>query len=186
MVDCWACTVNAPVSVVPTDFAGWPAFLDDIIPSGKSRDWWVNFLNIRNLSPFAQNMQLLTNACMAPVGNLRIKEAAQRVTKTQAQAQPKRFSLNDVVKLQYDFLEYAYEQGAAVGGATGAVGFAPKLLLMRDQEQVHIDGDFAGYPLEASAYLTKFARNQRTAIDNDILRAEGIFYHVLTDIFSEA
>lgn len=55
------------------------------------------------------------------------------------------------MSLQYNFLEYANEQGATVGGATGAGGVAPKLLLMLVKDKVYIDGDFAGKPLTGIA-----------------------------------
>ncbi len=178
--DCWACTVNAPVSILPTDYPGWPSLLDDLLPVGKSRDWWLNYLDATRQNIFEQNFTLLSHACMAPVGNLRIKES---VTPDGTYNQHT-FPITEVVALQHDFLEYANEQGAAVGGATGAVGVAPKLLLMVENEKVFIDADFAGKPLTATPYLTKFARNQRTARDNQILRAEGAFYRVLTEVLT--
>ena len=176
--DCWACTLNAPISIIPTDYPNWPALLDDILPVGKSRDWWLQYLNVSRSGDFEQNYALLTNACMSPVGNLRIKESvlsSNDDTKI-------RFSINDVIQLQHNFLEYANEHGAAVGGATGAGGVAPKLLLMLEEDQVYIDADFAGKPLRAVPYLTKFARNTRTARDNSILKTEGIYYQALTHI----
>lgn len=176
--DCWACSVNAPVTMVPTDYPGWPALLDDLLPVGKSRDWWLNYLDVGRHSEFEQNYALLIHACMAPVGNLRIKEASHQLDADGGQ----RFSINDVTQLQHDFLEYANEHGAAVGGATGAGGLAPKLLLMVENNEVFIDGDFAGKPLSATPYLTKFARNTRTQRDNNILRAEGVFYQALSRI----
>ena len=179
--DCWACSVNAPISVVPKDYPNWPALLDDILPVGKSRDWWLKYLNVSRSDEFQQNYALLTHACMAPVGNLRIKESVP----TEANNDPRRFPINDVISLQYDFLEYATEQGAAVGGATGAGGVAPKLLLMLEEGNVFIDGDFAGKPLTATPYLTKFARNRRTARDNNILKAEGVFYKALSEILQD-
>lgn len=173
--DCWACTVNAPLGIIPTDYLNWPALLDDILPMGKSRDWWLQYLDVGRADNFQQNYALLTNACMSPVGNLRIKESVL----AQSHTQDMRFPINDVVQLQHGFLEYANEQGAAVGGATGAGGVAPKLLLMLDGENVYIDSDFAGKPLHAEPYLTKFARNNRTLRDNNVLRAEGVYYQAL-------
>tara|TARA_R100001443_G_scaffold78447_1_gene85755 strand:+ start:17065 stop:18396 length:1332 start_codon:yes stop_codon:yes gene_type:complete len=178
VIDCWACTVNAPVSIIPAEYANWPALLDDLLPVGKARDWWLKHLDMSRNGEFEQNYALLTHACMAPVGNLRIKEAANRLqvdSKT-------RFSIQQVIELQHDFLEYANEHGAAAGGATGAGGVAPKLLLMVEADKVFIDADFAGKKLNATPYLTKFARNQRTPRDNQILRAEGVFYKVLSEI----
>ncbi|WP_143870684.1 HipA domain-containing protein [Catenovulum sediminis] len=179
--DCWACTVNAPISAVPQDYPNWPALLDDILPAGKSRDWWLKYLNVSRANEFQQNYALLTHACMSPVGNLRIKESVPAT----ANIDTRRFPIKDVISLQYDFLEYANEQGAAVGGATGAGGVAPKLLLMLEDDKVFIDGDFAGKPLTATPYLTKFARNKRTARDNNILKAEGVYYQALAEILKD-
>lgn len=177
--DCWACSVNAPVSIVPIEYPGWPSFLDDILPAGESRRWWLNYLNKSRSSEFEQNFTLLTSACIAPVGNLRIKEAMGTSGESR-----QRFPMHDVVQLQHDFLEYANEHGAAIGGATGAAGVAPKLLLMVEGEEVYINGDFAGSPLTATPYLTKFARNTRSSRDNNVLRAEGTFYKVLDNILA--
>jgi len=178
--DCWACSVNAPVSILPTDYPSWPALLDDLLPAGESRTWWLNYLNVSRSNEFDKNYALLTKACIAPVGNLRIKEAAESVEYDTI----RRFPIESVIELQHDFLEYANEHGAAVGGATGAGGVAPKLLLMVDHNQVFIDGDFAGKPLTAIPYLTKFARNTRSARDNNVLRAEGVFYQALAKLLS--
>lgn len=179
-IDSSACTVNAPVGVVPTDYPTWPALLNDLLPVGKSRDWWLARLDLKREPEFVQNIELLKHAVMAPIGNLRIKEAFL----SRQNAIEQRFPLQAVVELQHDFLEYANENGAAVGGATGAVGVAPKLLLMVEGEQVYIDGDFVGKPLAAKPYLTKFARNRRTRLDNDILAAESCYYKVLAKLLA--
>lgn len=179
--DCYACSINAPVDMIPTEYINWPALLDDILPVGKSREWWLTRLGVSRADIFTQHYALLTNACMSPIGNLRIKESVSSTTKNTLI----RFPINDVIQLQHDFLEYANENGAAVGGATGAGGVAPKLLLMLEETQVYIDSDFAGKPLTAIPYLVKFARNNRTQTDNDILKAEGIFYRVLAKVLSE-
>lgn len=177
--DNWSCTVNAPVSAIPTEYLHWPALLDDLLPVGKSRDWWLQALDATKWSIFEQQYSLLTHACMSPVGNVRVKEAVANSTAKENRT----FEMNDVTSLQHDFLTYAYEQGQAVGGATGAGGMAPKLLLMlNEQERVFIDADFAGKPLNATAYLIKFARNNRTELDNHILIAEGVYYRALDQI----
>lgn len=177
-LDQWACSLNAEVSLVPIDYERWPALLDDILPTGKSRQWWLNILDLSRHSEFEQNIGLLSNACIAPVGHLRIKESFD----ARPEGGDARFPIEQAISMQYDFLEYANEQGAAIGGATGAGGVAPKLLLMVEDEQVYIDGDFAGKPLSATPYLVKFARNKRTVRDNNILKAEGIYYQALSEL----
>lgn len=176
--DLWACSLNAEVSVVPTDYSHWPALLDDILPAGKSRQWWLNYLDLSRQSEFQQNIGLLRHACIAPIGHLRIKQAFEN----RPPQNNIRFPIKQAIAMQYNFLEYANQQGAAVGGATGAGGVAPKLLLMAKNEEVYIDADFAGKPLSAIPYLVKFARNNRSRRDNNILKAEGIYYQVLTKL----
>ena len=111
-----------------------------------------------------------------------MKEALEEdMTQTSGQ----RFSIDTVCALEHDFLEYANRQGAAVGGATGAAGMAPKLLLMRDNDEVFIDAHFAGQPKSADPYLVKFARNNRTARDNHVLQAEASYYKILPDLLAE-
>ncbi|MFX6114682.1 type II toxin-antitoxin system HipA family toxin, partial [Acinetobacter baumannii] len=45
------------------------------------------------------------------------------------------FSKEDVAERNIDFLEYAQQMGAISGGATGAGGEAPKLLIRVSPEQ---------------------------------------------------
>ena len=169
-----AVSVNAAVTAIPTEYPRWPGLLDDLLPAGKTRQWWLNRLDIGHLPVFEADCQLLRHTCMSPVGNIRIKEAVQPADQALM-----RFPIQEVCSLQHDFLEYANSQGAAVGGATGAAGVAPKLLLMLEGDEVYIDGDFAGKPCAARPFLVKFARNLRTARDNQVLLAEGAFYRVL-------
>src|SRR5690606_31708625 len=66
------------------------------------------------------------------------------------------------------------------GGATGAGGEAPKLLLRRSaSKEIWIDTWQDDPHNTDQHYLVKFPRNQRTDIDCDILRAEYHYYHEL-------
>ncbi|WP_337880949.1 HipA domain-containing protein [Rheinheimera sp.] len=172
-----AVTVNAPVSAVATEYPNWPGLLDDLLPAGKSRQWWLTKLDLTHLPVFDADCALLRHTCMAPVGNLRVKDAVPQTAGPALE-----FSQHQVCELQHDFLEHANSQGAAVGGATGATGVAPKLLLMLSGDSVFIDGDFAGKPRTATPYLVKFARNFRSPRDNQVLKAEGAYYKVLTQV----
>ena len=59
---------------------------------------------------------LLGRSTPAPIGNMRIKESIQALSGET----PMGFARHEVVSRDSRFLEYAYEQGAAIGGATGA------------------------------------------------------------------
>lgn len=171
-----AVSINFPVSLFaqpcPT---GWFAFLDDIIPSGASRRYWLAKLDIAELPLAQQNYLLLKKGAIAPVGNLRVKQAAMQIPAET----PRLFELAEVINRSTDFLEYANQRGAMAGGATGAGGEAPKLLLRQNhQGQVWIDN--SQHLCEADDYyLVKFPRGKRSPIDCDILRAEFYYYHEL-------
>ena len=174
-----AASLNHPVALFFEDDRqrGWMKFLDDIIPSGSSRRYWENYLDLEGLTADQQNFVLLKHGTMSPVGNLRIKES---LPEYHAQAEKLFFSLEDVKNRASDFLDYAQQRGAAAGGATGAGGEAPKLLLRcSNEQQIWIDtyqNDLTNRDLH---YLVKFPRGSRSEIDCNILRAEFHYYHEL-------
>ena len=183
--DLAACSLRLPVDLMQIYRAKpWFNFLDDIMPAGASRRYWVSHLGIGHLSPKQQDTQLLARGTIAPVGNLRIKEAVPVVPAGSRLAQI-RFSLADVVERQNDFLEYAQAMGAASGGATGAGGEAPKLLLRASlandsvPKDIWIDTWQDDNTNQDQHYLVKFPRGKRTEDDCDILRAEYHYYHEL-------
>ncbi|WP_447530415.1 type II toxin-antitoxin system HipA family toxin [Vreelandella sp. TE19] len=176
-----ACSLRLPVALMETHHSStWFTFLDDIMPSGASRRYWVTQLGIASLSEAEQDYTLLANGTIAPVGNLRIKESlpARPAGSTLEQ---QRFPLRDVVDRDSDFLAYAQQMGAAGGGATGAGGEAPKLLLRcTPDDQVWIDTYQDDQASTDQHYLVKFPRGQRSELDSNILRAEYHFYQELT------
>ena len=152
-----------------------PAFLHDILPAGAARRFLLQRLGEQKPENLELDLFLLSRCAPAPVGNLRIKEAAAALQGSPLLG----FSREDVINRDARFLEYAYEQGAAIGGATGAGGEAPKLLLTEDREgALHPD---AALP-DANAtchWFVKFARNQARQTDQDILRSEFCFYRAI-------
>lgn len=174
-----ACSLNLPVELMYSHQGDrWFGFLEDIMPSGASRRYWVNQLGLQHLGKAQQDSHLLRHGTIAPVGNLRVRESLPDVMHDSLAKQ--RFSVSDVVERQVDFLEYAQQMGAASGGATGAGGEAPKLLIRRsDKGDIWIDTWQEDSVLADIHYLVKFPRGQRSHDDCDILRAEYHFYHEL-------
>lgn len=186
-----ACSLRLPVDLMQIYRAKpWFSFLDDIMPAGASRRYWVSHLGIGHLSPKQQDAQLLARGTIAPVGNLRVKEAVP-VVPAGSRLAHMRFSLADVVERQNDFLEYAQAMGAASGGATGAGGEAPKLLLRASlandafPKDIWIDTWQDDNTNQDQHYLVKFPRGKRTQDDCDILRAEYHYYHELHSLGME-
>lgn len=172
-----ACSLRLPVELMLVYRATpWFGFLDDIMPSGASRRYWVARLGLADLPAREQDYELLRHGTIAPVGNLRIKESLPALP-AESRLRNLRFPLLDVVERHTDFLEYAQQLGAASGGATGAGGEAPKLLLRCSQnDEIWIDTFQDDLINRDTHYLVKFPRGRRTAIDGDILRAEYHYY----------
>lgn len=174
-----AVSVSLPVDNIPFRCRHWHRFLEDIMPAGSSRDYWVKRLGLQDMPNLERDFQLLKHGTIAPIGNLRIKESVPEKVKTSL---PVTFSIADVSELQIDFIEYAQSRGAAAGGASGAGGAAPKLLVRLSEAQgIWID-TFQDDPRNLDQpYLVKFPRG-KTSLDSDILRAEYHFYHELTQM----
>lgn len=178
-----ACGLTLPVELmIPHEAPVWFGFLDDIMPAGAARRYWVNQLGLSNTTPERQDTELLRHGTIAPVGNLRIKESLPELPANSTLKQ-RRFAITEVVERNTDFLEYAQQMGAASGGATGAGGEAPKLLLRCSaQNEVWIDTFQDDLYTTDAHYLVKFPRNNRSAIDCDILRAEYHYYQELQSL----
>lgn len=177
-----AVSLNHPVNFYFDDKgrSGWLRFLDDIMPSGASRRYWVKQLDIGDLAIDQQDFILLKYGTISPVGNLRIKESLPKRTK---KSDSLSFALHDVIDRASDFLDYAQERGAAAGGATGAGGEAPKLLLRYSNEgRIWIDSYQDDVTNQDLHYLVKYPRGSRGKTDSNILRAEYYYYHELTSM----
>lgn len=175
-----ACSLLLPVELMLThDSPRWFGFLEDIMPAGAGRRFWVNTLGLQYLPEGHQDVELLARGTIAPVGNLRIKEAIPERPADNSLG-VRRFTMLSVVERHTDFLEYAQQMGAASGGATGAGGEAPKLLLRLDKdERVWIDTWQEECHQPDTPMLVKFPRGSRSNDDCDILRAEYHYYQEL-------
>lgn len=171
--------IRYPVDFAPHSERRWPAFLDDVRPGGAARRWWIARLGLGRLPEPRQELALLAEATMAPIGHLRIKEAVP----AKPAAPIVRFAVAEVADRDHDFLEYAAERGAAIGGATGAGGDAPKLLLrVTADDQVWIDTWQDEPDCPDRHYLVKFPRNERSARDMVVLRSEYVYYRALAEL----
>ncbi|WP_244165851.1 type II toxin-antitoxin system HipA family toxin [Pseudomonas abietaniphila] len=154
---------------------GLPAFLLDILPAGAARRFLLARLAIPERNHTSADLILLERCTPAPVGHLRIKESLEAL----ATGNSIGFDRNEVVTRDSRFLEYAYEQGAAVGGATGAGGEAPKLLLAEDADGLmHPDATLADENVHQH-WFVKFSRNKGNETDRTILRSEFCYYQAL-------
>lgn len=176
-------SVSYPVNPMDVHtFPNWPALIEDIMPMGYARTIWLDMLGLQQESVAMQDVTLLKMGTIAPIGNLRIKESLEHALSQQVvELAQLRFAKQMVIDRDHDFLSYARQRGAVSGGATGAGGAAPKLLVrLNKQQQVWIDTQQDDNSDDLH-YLVKFPRGN-TAIDKDILRAEYHFYAELAEL----
>lgn len=180
-----AISIHYPPTAYAHSFNIQPKFIDDMIPSGASRRYWSKIMDMDGLTLNEINYVLLKYATISPVGNLRVRDALSiiegYVDNVDSQSL---FDVSDVISRSSDFLEYANERGGVAGGATGAGGEAPKLLVRRGNDnKVWIDPLQNGlFRDDDDYYLVKFPRGSRTSRDRDVLIAEYHFYHELTSM----
>jgi serine/threonine-protein kinase HipA len=152
-----------------------PAFLHDIAPAGAAKRFLLQRVGREKPADISEDLFLLARSTPAPIGNMRIKESVDVVGQREAMG----FERQDVINRDNRFLEYAYELGAAIGGATGAGGEAPKLLLVQDKTGLVYPDAVLDDVDVIQHWFVKFARNRGTKTDQDILRSEYHYYKAL-------
>lgn len=169
---------RAIAEAYPLDFEiwtakGWPAFVLDIMPSGAARRWWTRQLGLQDLTDKDLEHKLLREYTSAPIGHLRVKESVRDYQV------PIPFTKDEVIGRDTSFLAYAAEHGAAFGGATGAGGDAPKVLLVEDAAgHVYPEGALKDHDVVKS-WLVKWPRGKSTARDHLVLETEHIYSQAL-------
>jgi serine/threonine-protein kinase HipA len=159
--------------------------LRDIIPQGAGRRYLLRHWDLTRDPGSSIDFKLLSEGCIASIGNLRIKEAANAFEAQVKDTEVLSFSQDDISNRDGYLLEYANQLGVVIGGATGAGGDAPKLLVVQGRDGgFYLEGTLAE-PEIASHWLVKFPRGRMTPEDQDILRAEGIFYKALDQLGQE-
>lgn len=171
----WALSANLPLGW--DTYSGAPvwAALQDMTPAGAARRFLEQRYGQLRPANMAMDVFLLSQCTPAPIGHLRIKEAFESVASVPSMG----FSRADVVQRDHHFLEYAYEQGAAIGGATGAGGEAPKLLLTEAADGLLYPDASLPDTRAVAHWFIKFPRHKAGATDKDILRSEYCYYRAI-------
>ncbi|MNZ55611.1 putative DNA-binding transcriptional regulator [compost metagenome] len=152
-----------------------PAFLHDIAPAGAAKRFLMARMGQEKPEEVSADLFLLGRSTPAPIGNMRIKESADALDSRP----PMGFRREEVIARDNSFLEYAYEQGAAIGGATGAGGEAPKLLMSENPEGLLYPDAVLDDARTVRHWFVKFARHKAGQTDQDILRSEFHYYKAL-------
>ncbi|WP_166253348.1 HipA domain-containing protein [Marinobacter salicampi] len=181
LIDKTAVGVNLPCHFGGDYFNGEIApVLRDIIPQGAGRRLWVKMMGYDRDPEQAIDTRLLAEGCVAPIGNLRIKEAADAFAKRLGkETHVHRFTREEVCRRADTLIEYAHNLGLAIGGATGAGGDAPKLLMVETKKGAFaLEGTVADSEIKEH-WLVKFPRGRKTEADIDVLKGEAAIYRTL-------
>lgn len=168
--DAHALACQVPVGLESLELAHWPVFLIDMLPQGFGREELLRRINLPATAAEEADWRLLKTGAGNPIGNLRVKEAAQWL---QANSGPARgFTDEEVAERGDDFAEYLASHGLFVAGSSGVQGEWPKVLLTRANDGLlYLDHTLADENAREH-YIVKFGRgnNERLA---SILRHEA-------------
>jgi len=169
--DAAALSVNLPVSLESTRGETWPPFLTDLLPQGFGRQELLRQLGMPETAAASADWRLLLAGAGNPIGNIRVREAADRL-KEHALSDRRGFTEGEVVERGDAFTEHLVRHGLFVAGSSGVQGEWPKILLAEGRDGLYYL-DHALPDEECVAHwLVKFSRGPSAALAT-ILRLEA-------------
>jgi len=176
-----AVAVNAPASLTGHyDETVIAPFLRDIIPQGFARQVLTKRTGNSRVRGAGQDFALLRDFCVSPIGNVRVKEAADRFSETLNRQSVQSLSVDDLLRSPTALFDLINSTPADfLAGALGAGGEAPKLLMVENEAgELYLEGTLSPGHVRKH-WLVKFPRGRMTENDRNILRSEGVFYEAL-------
>jgi serine/threonine-protein kinase HipA len=173
--DAHALCARWPVGLEPLQVPHWPVFLIDMLPQGFGRRELLQRIGQSPLAGVHVDWQLLLAGAGNPIGNLRVKEAAQWLD-VNAGAQ-RGFTDDEVAQRGDQFSESLASHGLFVAGSSGVQGEWPKVLLTRAEDGLlYLDHTL---PDERARqhYIVKFGRGSNPQLAS-ILRHEAPYMDI--------
>ncbi|NBB83738.1 MAG: type II toxin-antitoxin system HipA family toxin, partial [Alphaproteobacteria bacterium] len=176
--DARALSVRQPVTLEDAAFDGWPPFLVDLLPQGHARRTIAEALG---LPPHdrSTDLALLRRAGAAPIGNIRVKEAAEEAERRLADTPPIGVSTADILERTDRFRDLADRFAFIASGTSGLQGEWPKVALTEAGDGLWYP-DFQVPDSQARRHvIVKLATRSEEAM---ILEAEAGYAHVARDL----
>lgn len=168
--DAYACASGWPVGMELLYEEAWPPFLLDLLPQGFGRQELLRQLGLPETATYSADWALLLAGAGNPIGNLRIKEAAQ--SSPQQNTPLAGFRYSEAANRHEDFVDYLASHGLFVGGSSGVQGEWPKILLTEaDDGLLYLDHKLPDSRARHH-WLVKFQRTSHADLKL-ILECEG-------------
>lgn len=170
--DAHAFSSGLPVSLIEKQLPHWPVFLIDMLPQGFGREELLRRMGLSVTARESADWPLLLAGAGNPIGNLRVKSAAQWLAEHTVPLQG--FTDAEVAARGADFSEYLAAHGLFVAGSSGVQGEWPKLLFTRaDDGLLYLDHTL---PDERARehYIVKFSRGADPALAS-IFQHEAVY-----------
>lgn len=159
-----------PVGLEPFEQAHWPVFLIDMLPQGYGREELLRRIGMAPTAGIEADWQLLLSGAGNPIGNLRVKEAAQWLAERSGATRG--FTDEEVAARGEQFTEHLAQHGLFVAGSSGVQGEWPKLLMTRaDDGLLYLDHTLPDTRARRH-YIVKFERGTDAQLAS-ILRHEA-------------
>ncbi len=170
--DAHAFSCRFPVGLQAFEHPHWPVFLIDMLPQGFGREELLRKLDLPVTAAESADWKLLLAGAGNPVGNLRVREAAEWL---QMNSGPVRgFTDEEVARRGGDFTEYLASHGLFVAGSSGVQGEWPKVLLTRAKDGLlYLDHSLPD-DQATEHFIVKFGRGNDPALAS-ILRHEATY-----------
>lgn len=154
--DAHALCAGWPVGLEPLQVPHWPVFLIDMLPQGFGRQELLQRIGLSPMAGVVADWPLLLAGAGNPIGNLRIKEAAEWLGANAGAVRG--FTDDEVAQRGDEFSEYLASHGLFVAGSSGVQGEWPKVLLTRaDDGLLYLDHTLPD-ERALSHYIVKFGR----------------------------
>lgn len=173
--DAHAMCAGWPVGLEPLQSPHWPGFVIDMLPQGFGRQELLRRIGQSATAGVAADWRLLLAGAGNPIGNLRVKEAADWLV---AQSGPLRgFTAIEVAERGDEFAEYLATHGLFVAGSSGVQGEWPKILLTRAEDGLLYLDHTLPDDRAVEHFIVKFGRGQDTQLAS-ILRHEAPYMDI--------
>ncbi|HZG30869.1 MAG TPA: HipA domain-containing protein [Ensifer sp.] len=171
VIDARALSVNYPVDLASRHRPTWPPFLLDLMPQGHARRKLSEHLSFA-VDAREADMPLLLRAGSNPIGNIRIKEAAEQERDRLAKVMRRGVTEDDIFDRTDLFVEVVDRFGMLASGSSGLQGEWPKVALTLAEDGLWYPDAFVDDEEARMHVIVKLLRSNEER-DRLILEAEA-------------